>query len=699
MMQRASVPCPKGAQDIPPGPSVEYGGGKGVDMQTTTIATFINHVEAHPRQPVDELAAFWGVTPRTVRTYVSVANTELAGCARVVAADGGYRVQVDDEARYAAWKARSSASLWGGVPDTPQGRVAFLINDLLVRADWVTLDTLADALYCSRRTVASDLKNVEAYLGMFGLTLERRPHRGVRVEGSEMARRICLANIALDRMASAGGIDELPAGEDDAGVPHRNFQLDVIAGCVDRAVEREGFSVNSVAYQNLLVHIAIAIARIRAGSYMPAQMPELDAMERSSSWTVAEQIAGEISAALDLELPRNEIAYLAIHLAGKRIVLPGEGAAAPDEAADGEESDEITRAEAGSAISEEAWDIALRMVQAVDQALGLDLARDLELRMNLARHAGPLAVRLQYRMRLENPLLKDIRARYPFAYACGLEAARVLVAAYGNEVSEDEVGYLALAFALALERRRAHAARPRNILVVCASGRGSSQLLAMRCREEFGDQLGSVRACDVSRIHAVDYADIDYVFTTVPLPADIPVPVLQVGYFLDRSDVAGVHDLLHAREPNDVAAFFSADLFLAHLEADTPDEVIQLMADHIAGVEQIDEEFCALVCEREAIASTAYGNAVAMPHPLRAASARTFVCAACAERPITWGTQQVEVIFLVSVCADPDEDLHGLYDVLLTLAADEHARARLVAEPRFEVLLELIDAARGDGAA
>lgn len=51
-------------------------------------------------------------------------------------------------------------------------------------------------------------------------------------------------------------------------------------------------------------------------------------------------------------------------------------------------------------------------------------------------------------MKLKNPLLKDIKARFPMAYAIALHSSSILTERYGHELKDDEVGYLALAFAL-----------------------------------------------------------------------------------------------------------------------------------------------------------------------------------------------------------------------------------------------------------
>lgn len=71
----------------------------------------------------------------------------------------------------------------------------------------------------------------------------------------------------------------------------------------------------------------------------------------------------------------------------------------------------------------------------------------------------PLVVRIRHDMKLTNPLLKDIRERYSLAYSMATTACVILNHKYHKIVKEDEIGYIALLFALALERKKTEIAR------------------------------------------------------------------------------------------------------------------------------------------------------------------------------------------------------------------------------------------------
>lgn len=620
----------------------------------------IDIIDAHPDiDPVD-LAERFSVSDRSVRTYVRKTNEALGSCAQIEKRrGGGYSLRVLNASAFAALRARDAHAGKDAVPTTPEARVDYLLNDLLSRADWITVDDLASILFVSRNVITSDLRQVEATLERFGLVLEKRPHYGIRVTGPEMSRRLCLANLTLDCIIGTGG----------------SASLDVIARCVSESLAEEDFQINSAAYQNLLVHIAVAVERIRANCYVPMEPEHLERMRSTPEYLIAKKVAAAVERELTAELPEEEIGYIAIHLAGKQtLYTPG------------------SDADANLVISDEVWNVVSRMLEMVWNAFHFDFRNDLELRMNLARHIVPLSVRLRYRMRIDNPLLSDIKQRFPVAYSMALESSCILAEEYGNALSEDEVGYIALAFALAIERQKSE--RPRkNILVVCASGQGSARLLEWRYRQEFGTWLDRIETCDVAHVASRDLTGIDYVFTTVPLERKLPVPVREVKYFLDEEDVNSVRRILsgEAAAAAPLAAYFDERLFLGALDAEDKDGALDALCARVAEVHDVPGDFRAIVQRREELAQTCFGNLVAMPHPVTPVTTSTFVAVAVLNHSVSWNGQEVRAVFLVSVSSLRDQKLDAFYRGMARLLTSREAIQKLVSNPDFSTLLDVID--------
>ena len=323
------------------------------------VKQLVNMIEDAQPVAVAVLAKRLEVSERAVRNYIHRANDSLAGVARIVGSKGQYRIDVaraDELARLLDGVALAHP----GIPDTRDGRVSFLLNDLLMRSQWVTIEEYADLLYVSARTLSNDMRLVEQKLAQFDLTLEKRPRYGIRVAGGGVT------TAPVPGLAGYGRV----ADTDDAKLAER---LRAIAACVDDALTASPVTVSSLASRNLIMHLYIALGRIEQGCYVPAAESDVQKLEGTREYAAAFQIAANIKDALGVSMPREEVAFIAIHLLGRGTGVPEKGSAV---------------------ISDEMWEIASEMVRAVNDEFRFDFSGDLELRMNLARHIGLWAIAL-----------------------------------------------------------------------------------------------------------------------------------------------------------------------------------------------------------------------------------------------------------------------------------------------------------------
>ncbi len=255
---------------------------------------------------------------------------------------------------------------------------------------------------------------------------------------------------------------------------------------------------------------------------------------------------------------------------GLRLVRrPGYGIAA-------EENDNIV-------IDSSTSGLAVRMLELVKSAFSYDFLEDLELRMALCQHLLPLKVRMGCGLSMKNPLLKEIREKYPLAYAMAAHATIAVEQEYGGRMADDEIGYIALLFALALERRRTEIAK-KNILLVCASGHGTAELMKYKYRQEFGRYLQHVETCDVNQLETINFDCFDYVFTTVPIRIPVPIPIEEVGSFLEEGEIRRIRKMLGPKQRRRIRGYYPEALFFPGLEADAKEEALRRMCARMTEV-------------------------------------------------------------------------------------------------------------------
>ena len=592
------------------------------------------------------------VSSRTVRTRIARINDEIVPYAEIILERGfGYRVTIANRQKLdEISRVSRDRSLGAG----DQGaRVAAMAREIICSQDeWTTLDVLAERFYVSRSTASRDLQLATRALARFDVRLENRPYRGIRAVGSEGNKRSALVSL-------------VPGAWD---VPED------VASSVFEIVRGRHIELSRDAFQSLRQHIGVSIARIRAGRFISMSPEQLMDIRSEREFVAAREIADLLEESTGLGFSDDEAGGMAILLLGKQTLA-------------------LDAYPGIDMIPDEIWDVVTRILDEVWRAFGFDFRSDLELRMNLARHIVPLSVRLKHRLEQDNDLTDHIRNRYPLAFSMALCSSTVLRTAYGHSVSDGETAYLALAFALALDRQKSDVIR-KNILVVCSTGQGSARLLEYRCRQEFGPYINEVTACDVAHIKDVDFSTIDYVFTTVPLECEVPVPIRMVSLFLDSSDVEGIRHLFQmSSDASGILQFFSSRLFFPHLDAQTKWDAIHELACALVSSDEAFADLEMRVIERERAFPTSFGDDLAVPHAPVATGPVVRIAVGLLDHPVVWDEDghMVSVVLLVSYSVDGKASMPDIFTAIAGGLFRPGALKALLTERSFGTLAKLLD--------
>ena len=268
-------------------------------------------------------------------------------------------------------------------------------------------------------------------------------------------------------------------------------------------------------------------------------------------------------------------------------------------------------------------------------------------------------------------------------------AAAVLADSYKKEIPEGEIGYFALLFTLAMEKQKENTQK-KDILIVCSSGKGSSRLLKYRYQQEFADYLGHIYVCDLIELESFDFSKVEYVFTTVPILTHVPVPILEVGLFLDKKDIKNVKYALRIGETDYIRRYYQEDTFLTGISGGNRYDILRQMCEKIAAQDKVPDNFYELVIQREELASTDYGNLVAVPHPLKTVTEESFVYVTVLDVPLLWHRYEVQVILLTVIGRREDANLQKFYELSTRLIVEQESIQELIRDRSYEKLIELL---------
>lgn len=606
----------------------------------------------------DYLARILNVSSRTIRNDMKLIETELKkhGVNLLSIPGVGYSVEVSSQEELmqltkAVFETENDYIL----PSMPDDRVNYIIKKLLCACDFITMEQLADNLYVSKSTIDKDIPKVEIWLKQHNLALLKRPNYGLKIIGEELALRYAIADflkIYRDPLAMLDieKLKDIIKGED----------VTKIQWALTEAYQEHPFKLSDMAYTNLIIHIAIAIRRILEGSILELPFPEMEKVKDKPEFELARKIIRKIEPVIPVIFPEIEILYITLHLLGMQVL-----------------EDEKIDADTISKMVDNELVLCIKgMLVEISRTYQIELSQDKELLSGLILHLRTTINRLTYKMSLKNPMLDEIKEEYLQAFDMAIIAARHLERCYQVIFDENEIGYLAIHFGAAIERQKnLQKSRPKNVVIVCASGMGSAQLLAAKIRRMFS-QLTILGVYPAYKLALVKNLKPDFIISTVFLQED-EIPVIQVSTILTKRDMEMLScyasersDFLDSGNKELIAKLCRTETILTALNVQNPAEVIRILGDKLLDYGAVDNEFVNSVLERETISSTAIGNLVAIPHALLNHAIDSHIAIAILEKPVKWGENSVQLVFLLAFDIMCEQDIEAVFTQLYKIVND-----------------------------
>ncbi|MEA5026402.1 putative licABCH operon regulator [bioreactor metagenome] len=619
----------------------------------------------------ETLCAKIGIRPRTLREdlrrYRDLIGKE-SGSELESKTNQGYRLIIKDDSKFYTFLQnllQEEAKNQYIMPVLQEDRVNYIIRYYLSRTDYIKSENLADELYVSRSTFSADLKKVKDKLAFFNLSFESKVGSGMKIIGSEGNIRSCIAKYYFHIL----DFDNEQISKDSIDLIDRKWEK-TIRRVLYESIKKYHFRLTDIGYQNLVIHIAIAIQRLEKNSLLLENDQKYHALQSKLEFKIANEICDSLQKIAKIKIPVSERYYITIHLMGKRA---------------------FNRDEEGL-INPDTLNTINRIFLTIKETYDYDFTGDVELFTMLSLHLQPMISRVQFGLRISNPLINRIKEENLLAFEIAVLAGKVISRDYEREVDENELGYLALHFQLAITRKTKF--EKKNILIVCASGGGTSQILQYKVQNKFHDMLETVNVVNAYQLDEIDQRKYDFILSTIPITAETLIPVINVQYFLDDTDVINVRRIIlkNEKELNLIKKCFMKDLFFTNQRLANSSEIIHFLCKKMGETTKLPDDFESLVFERESVASTALGNFVALPHPSRLLLDETMVAVCLLNKPVLWGRDEkpVSLVLLLGIKKNADEVFRLFNRIITSLLNNTPMINRIIIEPTYDRFMESI---------
>ena len=554
-----------------------------------------------------------------------------------------------------------------------------IYSRLLSNNEGTSLNKLADEFMVSKTSIVSDLDIIEKQVQKFNLSLIK-DRKGTRIEGNEID--IRHAQLASDFVQLEFEEDQIEpkVSRLDLSTYYRLknlFNIDAIEKIekiISEAEQRLGYVINDLSYVNLITHLLILIKRVDNDTLYTKetakQIYQAEVIDKTMA--IANYIAVAIAQEFDIELPEGEVQYIHQYLVCSGIQSDFMHLNIENHLLD---------------IKEEHIELVNQLIEFVSVAIHCPLQEDKELKISLMTHIVPLLQRIKYHVKLDNPLINEIKVQYSAMFSIITLAVEMIDNQTLHNLSQDEIGFLTIHFQAAVERSM----QQKNVIIVCPEGIGFSRLIAHRI-ERFISSIVIKDIVSLNQLQQIDLKEIDFVISTVPIK-ECAKPVVLVSSFLSEMDIRGINNFLvdHVSEQKQyyqhLGKIIDETVVHVQLDFDNKDDVLSYLCDELHKHHYVSENYKESVFRREKIMATDLGNNIAITHGSEKEIIKSKIVIATLKKPILWNQHQVQIIFMIAMnMKEPQVTKNTLKDLYAVMDNKQAMQVLLEAKDAKDVI-------------
>lgn len=585
----------------------------------------------------DQLCNTVGVSSRTIRSDVKELNNILESEGAVILSEKGkgyiLNILIEDKFKSFLKKIQDENSY---INLTAEGRAEYIIMKLLLNdlkgIEGITQIDLADELFISLSSLKNDIKLAKTNLDLFSLDIEKCGNKGIKISGNEESIRDCInRNLASNNKFLRKNFEKILK----KSFKEKSF---IVREILKDNIEKFNLRLTDIAFTHLLTYLSIMLVRNDIGKNVSYERKEIDNLNKEPKIAIAKSIENSIKDKLDIKLNENEVYYITKHIIASSLITTDKEVKVSS-IYDSDKNNNI---------------LTETILKSIKDTFNVDFTLDNILKEFLSAHLKAAINRAKYGIKMENNMLGIIKNNYPFAFELGVLANNIIKKEQGVHLSEDDIGFLSLHFAASLERLKVHKIENvKKVIIVCTTGVGTSLLLKVKLEQYFKGRLSIVDTMPWYEFKEGQLQDIDFIITTVPLEIKSK-KVVYIKNLLDKDEIKKIEDNLENIEYKENALInkFKEEIFFKDLEANTKEEVLEMITNNLIANGYITEAVKREIFSREELASTEIGNLVAIPHTMHDDIKKSVISVAILKKGITWDKENVQVVLLICMAKE-----------------------------------------------
>lgn len=419
--------------------------------------------------------------------------------------------------------------LLGGIPVlwllTQEQRQVLITAQLLLADEPVKSAYFSYQFNVVEGTINFYLDKIDAWLKVRNLNLIRKRGYGLEIEGSDWNKRSAFQELIYNYKPMNELLAFLYGSNNDYSLmtlfktSFGEKMIDLIKGILKKLEYNNILKDNDVRYFGIFLHLLLAARRTQMGSSI--ELPEylVSDIMNSNEFSFIRDV-DRLFREEGMQLPDNELAYLAIHLKGDKYIYK-----------DNREFEEL---------GVDLEDITREVLYLAGKKLNRSINCDSQLILGLKQHFSPALYRLSMGLQVWNPITNEIKEYYPELFEAVEYACRLVFSKYNLTVPTSEVGYITMHIGSAIERQSTFKDRF-SALIICPNGMSTARMLHSKLKSNF-PELGRIDMCSMREVSEKIQQDYSIILSTVNIDKGENDKIFMVSPFLSKNDIERIRD-------------------------------------------------------------------------------------------------------------------------------------------------------------
>lgn len=608
------------------------------------------------------LAANMDVSTRSIKSYIQEINSFYPDA--IESSREGYRID-----KQAARRILEESGTH--IPQSSQERIVYIINSLIKSDTSVNTYDLCDEMYVSYSTIKNDLQAVKSRLRKYDLQLNNN-HDNLTVSGLEKNKRRLLSSILYDE----SNVNFVNLETIQNIFPE--IEIELIKDSLLEIFDRFHYFVNDYSLINLVLHITIAIDRIRNRNVNTEDIHDMPPIS-SHEYELARNIARKIEEDFQIEYNQAEVYELALLLISRATAIDYQS---------------ITVSNLGDFITPECLALVKELISDVNSFYYIDLT-ELEFLIRFALHIRNLLQRSKNNYFSRNPLTEEIKTSCPLIYDVSVCLSSIIKERTGISINDDEIAYIAFHLGSTLEAQK-NLSEKVTAALYCPSYYDTNVKLTDTINRHFSSELLITNIFTEER-ELEKAGKSDLVLSTVPLNSVIQLPLLQISPFFTEKDVQSLRRQLTEIKTNKRRKQFREyleylivpEFFERRDDLTDYDQVVRHMVGKMVSLGYVDEDFEQDIRAREQLSATAFQD-FAIPHAMKMRAHKTGINVLISDTPVRWGDKQVRIVLMLCFNRDERFIFNEIFEPLTMVLSSRENVKRLVTAGDYQEFIGML---------